>query len=131
MRRLLRTDGSMREIDHALSMREIDELIGAQLTDTVMLRHMHTPHAMIVDDNGWEIQVRERVLPDGTSHIELVPVTPRKPINQLGTELYLLQCKPGTTHQIVGDVYICHDSDFDDDQPPHRGRARVRGAGAR
>jgi hypothetical protein len=35
-----------------------------------------------------------------------------KPPNVLATALYHMQCKPGTTHKIHGDVAIAWDEDF-------------------
>ncbi len=39
-------------------------------------------------------------------------VGPTKQVNEKATALYWSVCKPGTTHQIHGDVAICNDEDF-------------------
>ena len=41
-----------------------------------------------------------------------MPAKPRKPINEKATALYHANCRPGTTHQIVGDVVIVPDEDY-------------------
>jgi hypothetical protein len=40
------------------------------------------------------------------------PLWPRKPINAEATKIYHTVCRPGTMHQIAGDVAICRDKDF-------------------
>lgn len=114
MRRLLRTDGSMEDYRKPMDMKQIGQLIGAATMDTVMLRHLGTPrHVMIVDDNGWETKPVTSS-EGGVGTLTLVPVKPLKPINPRATAMYLLECRPGTSHQIVGDVFICPDEDFED-----------------
>jgi hypothetical protein len=67
-------------------------MIGADMIDTVVLRHLgHPVQVMIVDDTG---------MIDG------------KPVNVKATELYHANCHPGTTHQIHGDVVVVPDDDF-------------------
>lgn len=73
-------------------MSDLCALIGADTIDVVSLRHMGEPrHVMLVDDGGHES---------------------RRPVNHEATRLYWANCRPGTTHQIVGDVVIAPDSDF-------------------
>lgn len=112
MRRLIRTDGTVQDFDQPVSMQEIHRLIGAATADTVMLRHMGSPlHVMIVDDNGYE--TRSEVYQEPGRFVEmLVPVRALKPINAEATRLYHANCAPGTTHQIVGDVFVVPDEDF-------------------
>lgn len=92
MRRAIFTDGSTADFDQPRSIREIANLIGAANCDTVTLKHMGNPvHVMVIDDNG---------LNDG------------RPVNAEATRLYHLNCRPGTTAQIHGDVFITPDEDF-------------------
>lgn len=110
VRMLLRCDGSSEVLDYPLSYEDICWLIDAQTTDTVSLPHLGNQprHVMIVDDAGYDIEVVQ----DDPEHIRLKPVRARKPVNAQATVLYHLNCAPGTAHQIVGDVVIVPDSDF-------------------
>jgi hypothetical protein len=109
MRKLIRTDGTEEELHGPVSMADIEQMIGAAGIDTVNLRHMgHPLHVMVVDDNGYETVHVDH----GDGHHELKPVRARKPVNEKATNLYWANCKPGTTHQIVGDVVIVPDDDF-------------------
>ena len=108
MRRLIRADGAVRDFDAPLSIGEICKFIDAKVTDHVGLRHLGWPlHVMIVDDMGYET----KAIQDGNSTL-LVPTKAKKPVNAEATRLYHLNCAPGTTHQIVGDVFVCPDLDF-------------------
>lgn len=110
-RRIIRTDGTTQELPEPLPVAKLLERIGAGTGDTVCLPHMGEPlHVMLVDDNGYEIKVIEK---ENATH--LVPTKARKPVNAEATRLYHLNCRPGTTHQIVGDVAIVPDDDFGDD----------------
>ena len=112
MRYLLKTDGTEVHFDEPKTLLEICELIGAEVTDTVLMRHLGTPlHVMVVDDNGWETEMLT-IDDGGVSYTELVPVRPLKPINEMATILYTCNCLPGTAHQITGDVFIAPDGDF-------------------
>jgi hypothetical protein len=83
-------------------------LIGADMLDFVRIGLLEgTDLVMAVDDNGWEYEVVQH----NEQHFEHRAIKARKPINQRATELYHEICKPGTTHQIVGDVAIMHDGD--------------------
>lgn len=105
--RIIRTDGTEETYDVANgpgAMRTIEQLIGAELVDVVNLRD---GRVMIVDDAGWNYEVVKE------GKIERhVPTSPRRPINDRATALYLSVCAPGTTHQIAGDVAIALDKDF-------------------
>lgn len=89
MRKIIRTDGSEEQIDSKKSMAALKDIIGADSIDTVLLRGR--VHVMLVDDLG---------------HSKNLPV------NEAATALYLQKCRPGTTHQIRGDVVIVPDEDF-------------------
>ena len=107
-RKLIRTDGTCQDLRPGTPMRELRKLMGAQSVGTVILRHMgHPMHVMLVDDNGYETETKATA-----RGIELVPVRALRPVNVEATRLYHLNCLPGTTHQIVGDVVIVPDEDF-------------------
>lgn len=109
LRVVIRCDGSMEHLDKPVSMARICELIGASTLDAVALHHMGTPlHVMCLDDEGWETETIQR-----GNQLILQPVRARKPVNAKATELYLRNCMPGTTHQIVGDVVVLPDSDYE------------------
>jgi len=103
---VIKTDGatSVHEITRSTAVREIQKLIGCDCCDTVNLRD---GRVMFVDDRGHESRAETR-----GNVTTLVPVRPRKPVNPEATRLYHAICKPGTTHQIVGDVAIVLDEDF-------------------
>jgi hypothetical protein len=108
---VLRTDGTTEQ--HQLKradMAAIKRLIGCETIDTVMLSRdaEGARHIMIVDDDGWECVTVDH----GNGHLEMKPVKARKPINTEATRRYHAVCKPGVTHQIVGDVAIADDRDF-------------------
>ena len=89
MRKLIRANGEERELHGPLDTKQITELIGASVLDTVLL--VDRVHVMLLDDLGY--------------HKEL-------PVNAKATVLYLKKCKPGTTHVIRGDVVVVPDEDF-------------------
>lgn len=92
MRCLIKTDGSTVPIESKTTMAECHMLIGANTLDTVTMRHMGNPrHVMLVDDLGH---------------------SKRLPVNAEATRLYHLNCRPGTTHTIRGDVVVVPDDDF-------------------
>lgn len=92
MRRLIKTDSTHVDIEQPKTIAQIQELLDADCLCTVILKHLGEPvHVMFVDDNGHERD---------------------KPVNERATELYHLNCRPGTTHQIVGDVFVLPDGDF-------------------
>lgn len=92
MRRLIRTDGTTADHDQPKDINAVRELIGANVLDTVILRHLGQPlHVMIVNDLGHRHGL---------------------PVNAEATRLYLANCVPGTTHEIRGDVFVAPDEDF-------------------
>lgn len=79
-------------MDTPKTMAECHKLIGADVLDTVNLRHMgHPLHVMLVDDQGH---------------------SKRLPVNVEATRLYHKNCRPNTTHTIRGDVVVVPDDDF-------------------
>lgn len=108
MRRLIKTDGTAIDMPQPLTIDQACKLIDADTLDSVVLKHLGEPlHVMLVDDVGYE----SRAITDGNATL-LVPVKARKPANRAATALYHANCQPGTTHRIVGDVYVCPDADF-------------------
>lgn len=92
----------------------IKKLIGCDTIDTVVLSRdaEGARTLMLVDDDGYEIELKERSVPGYTFAMERVPTRPKKPVNVEATRRYHAICHPGTTHQIVGDVAIVDDRDF-------------------
>ena len=108
VRLLIRCDGTTEKLPGPVSIDEICKLIGAATLDTVNQHHMGQPlHVMCVDDNGYA--TRAEPIEGGTF---LRAVRALKPVNAEATRLYHLNCLPGTTHQIVGDVVIVPDEDY-------------------
>lgn len=95
MRKLIRTDGVIIKLPQPLTFRQVEELIKADILDTVLLKHMGEPaHVMLVDDLG---HAKDR------------------PVNPDATLLYWLNCRKDSNPQpIVGDVVVCPDADFED-----------------
>jgi hypothetical protein len=81
------------------------------------LVNLRDGRVMLVDGYGYEVeeQVQEPTPDDPFTHIRIVPTKARRPVNAEATRLYLATCRPGTTHQIVGDVAIVNDNDFAED----------------
>jgi hypothetical protein len=115
-RRLIRTDGSIELLEERTSIAQAERLLQTDTLDTVRLRHMGPPHmVMLVIDDAWHVaDVTETVEWHGLQVEQTTrhPLAPKFPINELATELYLANCKPGTTARIAGDVVIAPDSDF-------------------
>lgn len=111
MRRLIRTDGTEIDLPDPVPYARIGALIGAAVTDTVCLHHMGTTplHVMVVDDLGYETEQIDH----GGGVFESRCMRARKPVNEEATRLYHLNCQPGTTHQIVGDVLVVPDQDYE------------------
>ena len=112
---ILRIDGSeeQHEIERAKAFPLMSQLIGARTLEVVNLRD---GRVMCIDEDGYEVVLVERdPLPGFDFVAERVPVRPLKPANAKATALYHAICVPGTTHEIVGDVAIVRDADFDDD----------------
>lgn len=88
--KVLRVDGSVETFEHEkVELERLYPLVDTDCFDTVMLRK---GKVMLVDDNGY---------------------FRKKPVNKKATELYHEVCKPGVTHQIVGDVVIVNDADME------------------
>lgn len=102
---VIRANGE-EEHTECFSFTEVHQLIDAAVFDTVNLRD---GRVMLVDDLGWEYRAEIVEEGKGHRHIRHVPVQARKPVNEKATKLYHKVCKPGTTHQIVGDVAIVFD----------------------
>jgi len=87
---IIRVDGTHETtaVNRVNWLKQIEQLIGANCLDSVDLRD---DRIMFVDDLGYR---RGR------------------PNNTEATALYHKVCRPGTTHQIKGDVVIGRDDDF-------------------
>lgn len=93
MRYLLRADGTRVDLVGPIGFLDARKMIGAETCDVVSLRHLgHPLHVMLLDDLG---------------HVRGLPV------NVEATKLYHANCRPGTTHQIVGDVLVVPDGDYE------------------
>ena len=105
---VIRADGAEEVVKGKPKVKEMRALIGAKGLDFVRIgKLVPSDLTMAVDDFGWETEKIET-----PGKIELRPIRPRKPINAKATALYLAICRPGTTHQIAGDVAIFHDEDI-------------------
>jgi len=127
--RIIRADGTETLLDKSPSMDDIRKLIGAESLDTVNLHHLGYPlQVMVVDDHAYEVETIQH----GPAHFEMRPTKARKPINRKATALYHANCRPGTTHQIAGDVVIVFDEDpvdtRDDEPAPSESPARYDSA---
>lgn len=96
--RVIRVSGEEEEHEFPLvsgrrALEKIYELIDCKTIDVVTLTfHSGQPSlVMVVDDEGYAKE---------------------KPVNPKATQLYHQRCKPGVTHQIVGDVALVNDSVF-------------------
>lgn len=108
----IRTDGTEYVLDR-VTLSNIYKACEADCVDFVHIGRANGTYLyMAVDDNGYESTMVER----GPHAVELVPVKARKPVNSRATELYHAVCVPGTTHQIVGDVALYHDEDFEPEE---------------
>jgi len=107
---VIRTNGAREsyEIPNTKPLDHIHKLIGCNTIDTVNLRD---GRVMLVDDNGYD-PADCATVDHGNGVFEVVTGRPLKPFNPEATKLYHGICKPGTTHQIVGDVAIVRDEDF-------------------
>ena len=96
VRKLIRTDGTVKELPRRITPGLIESLIDADTLDVVRLRHMGAPlHVMILDDQG--------------THKDL-------PVNDEATRLYHANCIPDADlPPIRGDVVIAPDQDFADE----------------
>lgn len=89
VRKVIRADGAEEILTSPKSIAEIHALIDAKTLDSVLLRDR--VHVMLLNDIGYELDL---------------------PPNEKATALYHERCRPGTTHQIRGDVVVVPDSDF-------------------
>ncbi len=92
--KVIPASGSVRLVHARPTIAIIQREIGADTLDTVNLRSDRgatTGVVMMVDDVGLMNEL---------------------PINDIATRIYHAQCRPGTTHQIHGDVVLVNDSDF-------------------
>jgi hypothetical protein len=106
---VIRADGTEEIVKGKPKVKAMHALIGAKTLDFVRIGKLEPNDiTMAVDDMGWETTTVDH----GDGRIELKPVRALKPINAKATALYLAICRPGTTHQIVGDVAIFHDEDI-------------------
>lgn len=106
---VIRTDGREEVVKSKPKVTAMYALIGAESLDFVRIgKLIPNDLTMAVDDLGWETETIDH----GDGRIEVKPIRARKPINAKATALYLAICRPGTTHQIVGDVAIFHDEDI-------------------
>lgn len=115
---VIRTDGTheTHTVTQKTALQEIYLLIGCRTIDTVTLPN---GMVMLVDDDGYEVEVVDHgTQPDPrfdgrpTRVFERKCVHAKKPVNHEATQLYWARCRPGTTHQIVGDVAVVRDEDF-------------------
>jgi hypothetical protein len=115
-RRVIRADGTVELLDAPVSFQQIGKLLATDTLDTVTLKHLGAPlMVMAVIDRGWHtVEVTEEVELNGQKleQTTLRPIAPKFPINDLATDLYLANCRPGTTHRIAGDVVVAPDSDL-------------------
>lgn len=89
IRKLIRADGTEETLAGVVPLERVRRLVGAATLDVVLLADRK--HVMLVDDNGYSKGL---------------------PVNSAATRLYHQVCKPGTTHQILGDVVVVPDADY-------------------
>jgi hypothetical protein len=87
--RVIRIDGSESIHEGKVSIREIMRLIGCVGLDNVTIDRQRQT-VMFVDDTG---------------------MLDRRPVNAKATRCIIV-CRPGTVHQIHGDVVIVNNGDF-------------------
>lgn len=91
-RRVIRSDGSVIPLPKPEPMEALRRMIGADTLGVVTLKHLGEPRqVLLLDDEGYAKE--------------------REP-NAAATALYLANCRPGATHQVLGDCVVCPDSDF-------------------
>lgn len=122
-RRLIKTDGTIVPYPNPVPNADIPALIGAEVLDTVNLRHFGYPlMVMSIDDRAYETEMVDHGMKRGplgdARHLETRPTKALKPVNEIATALYHANCYPGTTHQILGDVFIAPDDDFATNENP-------------
>ena len=106
---IIRTDGATETIEKKPTLGNLRQAIGADELEFVRVgKADDSDIVMAVDEMGYETETVDH----GDGRIELRPLRAKKPFNLEGSRLYHAICWPGTTHQIVGDVALCHDADF-------------------
>jgi len=124
---IIRCDGSVEERHERPNNTNVLAAIDARSIDVVRIGKLEPNDViMVVDDDGYEAHAEQR--PYG---VEMVVDRARKPINAIATRLYHAICHPGTTHQVVGDVAVFHDGDYETKEalmPYHPWRDLPRGA---
>jgi hypothetical protein len=108
---IVRANGSEELIAQRPTDAAVRAAINADTFDVVVLSFSSrtVPDlVMIVDDRGYEIEEVDH----GDGPIELVPVRAKLPVNPRATWWFWEVCKPGATHEIIGDVVIARDGDF-------------------
>jgi hypothetical protein len=88
--KIIRIDGTETTHEGKAEIADVLRIIGCSCLDTVRIDRKRQT-VMFVDDTG---------------------MVDRKPVNPKATELYRAVCKPGTLHQIHGDVVIVNDGDY-------------------
>lgn len=118
MRCLIRASGATVNLSEPLTAPEIAALIGADIMDSVTLHHLGSAplYVMCINDRGYECATKRTEI-NGATQVELRPLRALLPVNHEATRLYHLNCRPGITHQIVGDVVIVPDDDFEQEKP--------------
>lgn len=89
-REILKADGTSTLLAAPTTFERVCEALGNAIPFTVRLPD---GWVMIGDDNA---------------------IAKRLPVNEAATKLYHSVCKPGTTHQIRGNVVVTLESDFGD-----------------
>jgi hypothetical protein len=123
---LLPAEGDPRMLDKIPNYEERQKLMSCDSFDRVQIGKLlpldDPDHnlTMIVDDLGWEfdtidaegniVTMEEMFEHPERGPFQNKPTKPKKPVNKLATVFYHAICIPETTHQIVGDVIICHES---------------------
>ena len=110
---IIRTDGRREhhDVGKNIAIEWSRRMSGADALDSVNLRD---GRVMMLDDHGYEVETVDMGIEGDPPRRRFVQrcVRALKPVNQKATELYWSVCKPGTTHQIVGDVAIVVDEDL-------------------
>ena len=83
--KVIRTNGTETMHEGKPTFEEVKRLIGCDCLDTVTVSRTRSRMKMYVDDSG---------------------MIDEKPVNLKATALYHSVCRPGTVHQIHGDVVI-------------------------
>jgi hypothetical protein len=105
---IIRTDGSELLMRVRPTIERIEKVLGFSALEFVRIgKADDSDLVMAIDDNGYVV---EAVVDRNVTR--LVSIRANHPVNEKATAFYHAICRPGTTHQIVGDVAIMHDSEF-------------------